>query len=99
MHRSALFFWLHNEGREHSCDANREDCSPFLRVVFYLELFWAIFPSNPAESARIRILESANLGIFVRAESAVIETSFKTEKEDRFERFYPPLGLRDSSKG
>ena len=47
--------------------------TPFLRVIFYLKPFWAIFPSNPAESARITIFESGNIGTFVRAESACIE--------------------------
>ncbi len=37
--------------------------TPFLRVVFYLERFWAIFPLNPAESAWIAIFESGNIGL------------------------------------
>ena len=36
---------------------------PFLRIIFYLEPFSAIFPLNPAESARIMIFESGNLGL------------------------------------
>ena len=62
---------------------------PLLRIVFYLELLWAIFPLNPAKSARITFFESANIGTFVRAESAFIETGFKTRfraDSGRFER-------------
>jgi len=40
---------------------------PFLRVVFYLELFWTIFPVNPEESAWIAIFESGNLGLLFGA--------------------------------
>ncbi len=46
---------------------------PFFRIVFYLEPFWAFFPSNPVKSAQVAIFESADIGTFVRAESAVIE--------------------------
>ena len=47
--------------------------TPFLRVVFYLKLFWTIFASNPLESARIAFFESANIGTLVGDESACIE--------------------------
>jgi len=63
--------------------------TPFLRTVFYLKPFWTIFPSNPAESARITIFESANIVTFVRAESACIETGLKT----RFRADSGRLGL------
>ena len=63
---------------EQVCDAICQEWYPFLRVVFHLEPFWAILPSNPLESTRITIFESGNIGTFVRAESASIETGLKT---------------------
>ncbi len=51
--------------------------TPFLRIIFYLELFWTVFPSNPVESPRITIFESANIGTFVRDQSAFIEIGVK----------------------
>ena len=52
--------------------------TPFLRIDFYLKLFWTIFASNPLESAWIAFFESANIGTFVGDQSAIIETGFKT---------------------
>ena len=43
---------------------------PFFRIVFYLELLWAIFPLNPVESVRIAILDIGKCSAFVRGESA-----------------------------
>jgi len=34
-----------------------------LRIVFYLELFWTIFPFNPVESASNAIFHIGNLGL------------------------------------
>ncbi len=46
------------------CDAICQEWYPlFLRIVFYLELFWTIFPSIPVESVRIGFLTSGNLGL------------------------------------
>ena len=40
----------------------------FLRIVFCLELFWAIFPSNPVESASIAIFHIRKPSTFVQDE-------------------------------
>ena len=61
--------------------------TPFFEVVSYLKLFWKIFFENPVNHARIKFFESAIIGTFVRAESAIIETGFKMKIRTDNRRF------------